>query len=126
MPPFCVRAPPYTRLMLGEAAVHALAHGAARVPGLRRLPVMKLLAIGEIALLARSHLTRLDARERRRLIELVRIGRGRRRNLSERERQELSDLVAKTEPRLFAGLAAAKLSPVPLPRRVVHGRRRRR
>jgi hypothetical protein len=33
--------------------------------------------------------------------------------------------VAKAEPRLFAGMVAHKLSPVPLPRRFVHGRRPR-
>jgi hypothetical protein len=104
----------------------AIAGGAMRVPGLRRLPVFKLLAIGEIALLARSHITRLEPHERRRLVELLRKGRGRSRNLSDGERDELQRLIAKTEPRLFTGLAADRLSPVPLPRRVTHGPRRRR
>jgi hypothetical protein len=81
----------------------------------RRIPLLKLLAIAEVAMLARDHVSRLDRGERRRLVELVRIGRGRRRNLSEREREELSRLVAKAEPRLFLGAAADKLSPVPLP-----------
>ena len=112
--------------MLRGAATTALAHGATRVPGLRRLPVFKLLAIGEIALLARTHAVRLEPAERRRLIELVRKGRGRTGRLSEQERDELRDLVARTEPRLFAGLAADKLSPLPLPRRIVEGKRRRR
>jgi hypothetical protein len=97
---------------------------AARIPGLKRLPVMKLIAIGEIALLARSHAMKLEADERRRLVALVRKGRGRRSKLSAEEREELSKLVAKAEPRLFAGLVADKLSPVPLPRRLVRGRRR--
>jgi hypothetical protein len=95
-----------------------------RVPGLKRLPVMKLLAIGEIALLARRHVSLLEPEERRRLVELVRHGRGRTRNLSDAEREELAALVAKAEPRRFAGLVADKLSPVPLPKRVVNGRRR--
>jgi hypothetical protein len=86
-----------------------------RVRALRRLPVMKLLAAAEIVVLARDHFAKLDRVERRRLLELVRIGRGRRRNLSPRERDELSRLVAKAEPRLFVGAAADKLSPVPLP-----------
>src|SRR5256885_12490233 len=98
--------------MLRDLATRAIAHGVGRVPGLRRLPILKLLAIGEIALLARSHLTRLDPGERRRLIKLLREGRGRPRNLSEKEREELATLVAKVEPRLFAGLVAGKLSPV--------------
>jgi hypothetical protein len=96
-----------------------------RIPGLKRLPVMKLIAIGEIALLVRSHAMKLDPDERRRLVALVRKGRGRRSRLSAEEREELSKLVAKAEPRLFAGLVAEKLSPVPLPRRLVRGRRPR-
>ncbi len=97
-----------------------------RIPGLKRLPVMKLIAIGEVALIARSHAMKLNADERRRLVALVRKGRGRRSRLSPGEREELSRLVAKAEPRLFAGLVADKLSPVPLPRRLVRGRRRPR
>jgi hypothetical protein len=109
-----------------RSLVHrAIAGGAHRVPGLRRLPVFKLIAIGEIALLARTHLGHLDPQERRRLIELLRKGRGRTTALSAAERDELSALIAKMEPRLFAGAAADMLSPVPLPRRVTHGPRRR-
>ena len=96
-----------------------------RIPGLRRLPVFKLLAIGEVVLLARSHLRRLTRDERRRFVALMREGRGRPSNLSQRERDELGALVAKAEPRLLAGSIAQKLSPVPLPRRLVEGRRRR-
>ena len=99
-----------------------LAHGATRVPGLRRLPMFKLLAIGEIALLAHTHMSLLEPYERRRLLELVRKGRGGTRRLTGDEREELARLVAKAEPRRFAGLAADKLSPVPLPRRLTHGR----
>lgn len=99
---------------------------AARLPGLRRLPMFKLIALAEIALLARSHVARLEAPERRRFVDLLRKGRGRPDQLAEHEREELRTLVAKMEPRRFAGLAADKLSPVPLPRRVVHGSRRER
>jgi hypothetical protein len=101
----------------------AIAHGASRVPGLKRLPVLKLLAIGEIVLLARTHLTKLDGAERRRFLELLRTGRGRPSKLTDAERDELQKLVAKAEPRLFAGEVADKLSPVPLPRRLVRGKR---
>ena len=111
--------------MLRNGATRALAHGVSRIPGLRRLPLLKVLAIGEIALLARSHLRKLDPDERRRLVELLRAGRGRPRNLSAADREELTRLVAKAEPRLFAGSVADKLSPVPLPRRVVQGSRSR-
>jgi hypothetical protein len=106
---------------------HKLIAGAAtKVPGLRRLPVFKLIAIAEIALLARSHIARLEPTERRRLIDLLRKGRGRSSRLSDGERDEFEKLVAKTEPRLFAGVAADRLSPVPLPRRIKHGPKRRR
>src|SRR5947209_971717 len=92
-----------------------------RVPGLRRLPVAKLLALGEVVMLAREHLAQLDPNERRRFVELMRGARLRPRNLSPAERAELAALIAKANPRLFVGLVADKLSPVPLPRRVVHG-----
>ncbi len=103
--------------------IRTAGRAAGRVPGLRRIPVMKLLSAAEVAILARDHVMRLDRSERRRLVELVRIGRGRRRNLSESESEELAELIALMEPRLLAGLAAERLSPVPLPRRVVHGPR---
>jgi hypothetical protein len=109
--------------VLGGAATRAVAHGVSRIPGLKRLPVLKLIAIGEIALLARTHATKLTGDERRRLLGLVRKGRGRPSRLTPEERDELGRLVAKAEPRLFAGEVADKLSPVPLPRRLVHGPR---
>jgi hypothetical protein len=111
--------------VLNGPVKRVLVHGASRVPGVRRLPVFKLLAIAEVALLARDHVNRLEPAERRRLVELVRHGRGRPSRLSQKEREELGKLVAKTEPRLFAGLTADKLSPVPLPRRLVEGKRSR-
>jgi hypothetical protein len=110
--------------MLRDAATHVIAHGVSRVPGLKRLPVLKLLAIGEIALLARTHVTKLTAAERRRLVELVRKGRGRPSKLTVDEREELQRLVATAEPRLFVGEAADKLSPIPLPKRLVRGPRK--
>jgi hypothetical protein len=103
----------------------AIAGGASRVPGLRRLPIYKVIAIGEVALLARSHIARLTPEERRQFVRLLRDARGRPRNLSEADRDELQGLVAKTEPRLFAGHAVDRLSPVPLPRRLLFGARRR-
>ena len=99
-----------------------LARAATRIPGVRRLHIFRLLAIGEIALLAREHMSRLDPAERRRLLTLVRKGKGRKHGLSAEERDELQRLVAKAEPRRFVGTAADKLSPVPLPRRFREGR----
>lgn len=77
-------------------------------------------------MLARDHMLLLDRGERRRLLELIRVGHGRTRNLSEPERDELAQLVAKMEPRLLAGHAVDRLSPVPIPRRLVYGPRRSR
>jgi hypothetical protein len=103
-----------------------LAHGVSRVPGLKRLPVFKLLALGEIAILAKDHLFRLQPDERKRLIGLVQTSRGRAGNLSEAERNELAELLGKLEPRLFVGAAADRLSPVPLPKRFTQGPRAER
>ncbi len=96
-------------------------YASTRVPGVRRIPALKLLAAAELAMLTFDHFGRLERGERRRLLELIKIGRGRRRNLSESERAELATLIARVEPRLLAGHAMQKLSPVPLPRRLLFG-----
>ncbi len=90
----------------------------------RVVPLARLLAAGQIVLMARQHWHRLDPDERRRLIALVRRGHGRPSHLSPRDRTELARLIAKADPRLFAGLVAQRFSPVPLPSRLVRGRRR--
>src|SRR6478672_13887950 len=90
----------------------------------RALPLARLVAAGQIVLMARRHWQLLDPAERRRLMTLVRRGRGRPRNLTPMERTELARLIAKADPRLFAGLVAERFSPVPLPGRMVRGRRR--
>src|ERR1700759_916778 len=97
----------------------AIGAAAARVPGLRRVPVVRLLFLAEVALMAHRHLQRLDGRERRRLAELVRRGRGRSNNLPPDEAEELRELVARLEPRVLAGETVLRVSPVPLPRRLV-------
>ena len=96
-----------------------------RVPGLRRIPVVKLLSAAELALLARDHVSRLTPAERRRLVVLVRVGRGRRSRLTDDERDELESLLAKLQPRALVGHAIDRLSPVPLPSRLVFGPRNR-
>jgi hypothetical protein len=103
--------------------IRSLAKATDRVPGLRRVPVVKLLSAAEVALLARDHVMRLSPSERRRLLTLVRIGRGRRSRLTESERDELEALVATLEPRLLVGEAVDRLSPLPLPRRLLYGSR---
>jgi hypothetical protein len=100
---------------------HSLLRATGRVPGLRRVPVVKLLAAAEVGLLARDHVKRLTGAERRRLVTLVRVGRGRRSRLTGAERRELEELLGKLEPRLLVGEAVDRLSPVPLPRRLVYG-----
>lgn len=77
---------------------------------LRRMPFFKLLAIAQTALLARRHLQRLDASDRRRLAELVRRGR----RMTPAERDELRRLLAELGPREFAFAAADRFSPLPL------------
>jgi hypothetical protein len=88
----------------------------------RGVPVMRLVAAAEVAMLAKQHLELLDAEQRHRLIELLRKARGRPARLSEDERRELGELVAALEPRRLAGDAAGKVSPVPLPARLLYGR----
>lgn len=104
-----------------ETLPRRLARAARRVPVVRQVPAVRLLALAEVALLARDHARQLSPSERRRVLELVRTGRGRRRNLTPSERDELSRLIAKTEPRRLAGEAINAVSPVNLPRRLVYG-----
>jgi hypothetical protein len=111
--------------MPSSLVIMTLAKAADRVPGLRRVPVVKLLSAAELALLARDHVARLSPGERRRLVSLVRVGRGRRSRLTSAEREELERLLIKLQPRLLVGEAINRLSPVPLPRRLVFGAKNR-
>jgi hypothetical protein len=64
---------------------------------------LRVLALAQLALLIRRHLTLLQSDERSRLAQLVAQSRGRpRRNLSAKEREELLRLVQKLEPGGFA------------------------
>jgi hypothetical protein len=83
----------------------------------------RLLAAAQVVMLARRHWHRLEPHERRRVITLVRVAGGRRGKLTPAERLELVRLIAKADPKLFAGLVAQKLSPVPFPKRMVRGKR---
>lgn len=109
--------------MATESVTKTLGAVTRRVPGLRRVPVIVLISTAEVALLARNHLMRLTPAERRRLVTLVRIGRGGRRRLTAAQRRELEHLLDKLEARALLGDAVARLSPVRLPRRLVYGRR---
>ena len=101
----------------------SLGKAAERMPGLRRLPVVRLLSLAEVATLTRDHYQRLSVEERKRLLVLVRAGRGRRDRLTEDERSELEALVVKLEPRRLVGDTVDRLSPVPLPKRLLYGKR---
>jgi hypothetical protein len=83
----------------------------------RGVPIARVLLVGEVALLAGRHLARLDRGERRRLVALVGRSRGRPGSLSASDRRELYRL----EPRLFVGTALRRISPVPLPKRLLYG-----
>jgi hypothetical protein len=113
--------------MPSNSSVYVLVGQASkRVPGLRRVPVLKLLALAELVLLARDHYELLSPGERRQLMLLLRRHHGRPANLSRRDRDELAYLIAKVRPRAFAGTAVDKLSPLPLPNRILYGPRRSR
>lgn len=107
-------------------ATRVLARAARHVPGLKRIPILRILTLAEIIVLARDHIGRLTPAERRRLVELVRIGRGRPANLSPLQREELGELVAKSEPRVLMGRAVERFSPVAIPSRLLYGPPRRR
>lgn len=63
---------------------------------------LRVLAIAQVALLVKRHLTLLSGEERRRLARLVADSRGRPdRNLVASEREELLRLVRKLEPGRF-------------------------
>lgn len=87
------------------------------------IPMARLVAAAQVVMLARRHWYRLDQHERRRLITLVRVAGGRRGRLTPGERLELMRLIAKADPKLFAGLVVRKFSPVPVPKRMFQGER---
>jgi hypothetical protein len=89
----------------------------------RAIPMARLLAAAQVVMLARRHWHRLEPQERRRVITLVRVAGGRRGRLTPGERLELARLIAKADPKLFAGLIVQKFSPVPIPKRMVREKR---
>ena len=89
----------------------------------RVVPLARLVVIAEVGLMLSRHLRRLDAPQRRRLVALFIRARARPRSLAPAEQIEFMGLVAKLEPRLFVGMVVQRLSPMPLPRRLLYGRR---
>jgi tellurite resistance protein len=77
-----------------------------------------LLAAAEVVIAVRNHVTdRLTAKERKRMVEIVRSSKGRPSNLSDRERRELRGLLGKVEPRELAKKVATSPSAGRLRRR---------
>jgi hypothetical protein len=74
----------------------------------KRIPFIKIIALAQLAMLARQHYQRLDGNERKRLLDLVRHPQ----SLTPADKSELKGLVAKMEPRAFAGSAARHVSPL--------------
>ena len=74
----------------------------------------------EVALMARGHFAKLNGAQRRRLLAL---GDDESAELTSEAAQELGALLATLEPRLFIGSAVRRLSPVPMPKRLLYGPR---
>jgi hypothetical protein len=98
-----------------------------RSPWVKRLsrgvPVARLLLVAEVAVVAQRHLSKLDRAQRRRLFTLLIRSRGWPRSLTGAERREFLYLAGRLEPRLLLGMAASRISPVPVPKRLLYGRR---
>lgn len=86
-----------------------------RVPGLRMVPVVRLIMAAEVLLIGKHHLDELTPAERGQMIRLLGKAKGRPKNLSEAEQLELTEIVRKLEPRLFLAEATDKVSPVGVP-----------
>ena len=86
-------------------------------------PIVGVLLAAEIAAMAWRHLAMLNGAQRRRLLALLGQARGRPGSLSHSERDELRALIATLQPRLFFGSATRRLSPLPVPKRVLYGPR---
>jgi hypothetical protein len=102
------------RFLIKGTPLKRLAHG---------VPIGAVLLAGQVAAMAWAHLAKLDSTQRRRLLALLAQTRGRPGSLSQSERAELAALIAILEPRLFLGSATRRLSPVPVPQRLLYGPR---
>jgi hypothetical protein len=102
------------RFLIKGTPLKRLTHG---------IPIVGVLLAAEVAAMAWAHLTKLSGPQRRRLLALLAQTRGRPGSLSQSDREELALLLAILEPRLFLGSATKRLSPVPLPKRLLYGPR---
>ena len=87
----------------------------------RLLPLARVLAVAELAVQLRRHVAKLEPDERARLLALLRQARGGPRSLTRSERSELLELVARMEPEALIATAVKRVSPIPVPRRLVEG-----
>ncbi len=74
----------------------------------KKFPLIRVVVLGQLALLAHRHIRALTPGERRRLVELAR----RPHKLTPQERSELRALAAKLEPGAFAKNAARTVAPM--------------
>jgi hypothetical protein len=96
-----------------------LGRAAQRVPGLRMLPVVRLIMAAEVLAIGKHHFDRITPDERGQLLRLVAKAKGRPKNLSTDEQVELNAIVKKLEPRLFLAEATDRMSPVGVPNPVL-------
>jgi hypothetical protein len=89
----------------------------------RGVPIARLLLLGDVGVMAWRHIARLERAERASLLTLLARTRARPGTLTGAERRELARLLARLEPRLFFGTALRRLSPVPVPKRLLYGPR---
>jgi hypothetical protein len=102
------------RFLVKGAPLKRFSHG---------VPIVGVLLVAEVAAMTWAHLAKLSSPQRRRLLALLAQTRGRPGSLSRSEREELTVLLAILEPRLFLGSAVKRLSPVPVPQRLLYGPR---
>jgi hypothetical protein len=88
---------------------------AQRVPGLRMLPVVRLIMAAEVLVIGKHHLDRITPDERGQMLRLLAKAKGRPKNLSEQDQIDLTKIVEKLEPRLFLAEATDRISPVGVP-----------
>ncbi len=86
-----------------------------RVPGLRMLPVVRLIMAAEVLAIGKHHFDRITPEERGQLLRLVAKAKGRPKNLSEADQLDLTKIVEKLEPRLFLAEATDRISPIGVP-----------
>jgi hypothetical protein len=85
----------------------------------------RVLLAADLGRVLLRHVGLLSPQERRRLARLAGRGIARRGRLGAGERRELRVLIAKLRLRMMLGTAVKRISPVPLPKRLLFGPRKR-